>query len=792
MRVPTLIALSAASVAALPATDKIFKRQAAPNAPDAFGLAYTTPPVAANGGSWSAAFQRASEVTSQMTLTEKVSIVTGQNGRCVGNTGAVPRLNIPQICLQDGPTGPRPVDGHTQFPAGVTSAATWDRELIYERSRAMGQEFYDLGVHVALAPVTGGPLGRAPRNGRNWEGWYADPYATGEASYWSVKGLQDAGVQATSKHYLAYEQETSRNLYINKSLGGIPSLPSTGQLPISSNLDDATTHETYLWSFAEAVRAGTAGIMSAYNIVNGTHASANSDALNGLLKTELGFQGFVVSDWGGVWGTRETVIGGNDLDMPGNGFGGILGNFTGPRLEILVANGTVEESRLDDMVHRILTPYFALGQADKALPSVPFNAGSTPQAVTYRLVQKQSTVDLVRKIAEDGAVLLKNEGSLPLKAPPRIAIIGNDAGPPARGCGATGDACPIGSNWNGTLSDAGGSGYAEPNNLIDPLSAIQHRAAKDLSKVSWVLNDTDIVNAQATAARADVALVFANAWAAEVYDRPSLNLTGGGNALIEAVAAVNNNTIVVMHIPGPILVDAWIDHPNITAVVAPLLPGEQTGNALVSVLYGDVSPSGKLPFTIAKQESDYPPNTIIYQTEAENVAPQADFTEGNLIDYKWFDANNITPRFEFGFGLSYATFEYSNIRKDETFAFDTLAIQKTNEQFVGQQDGESLYDVLLTVNVDVKNTGEVVACEAAQLYVEFPAFANQPVRQLRGFDKIKQAAPGSTNTASFPIRRKDVATWDVVQQKWVVATEAVTFHVGASSRDLPLTITHTF
>lgn len=170
-----------------------------------------------------------------------------------------------------------------------------------------------------------------------------------------------------------------------------------------------------------------------------------------------------------------------------------------------------------------------------------------------------------------------------------------------------------------------------------------------------------------------------------------------------------------MHIPGPVLVDAWIDHPNITAVVAPLLPGEQTGNALVSVLYGDISPSGKLPFTIAKREEDYPPDTITYQSEAENLAPQADFTEGNFIDYKWFDANNITPRFEFGFGLSYSTFEYSNIRKNETFAFDSLAIQKTNEQFVGQQEGESLYDVLLSVQVDVQNTGEVVACEAAQL-----------------------------------------------------------------------------
>lgn len=229
--------------------------------------------------------------------------------------------------------------------------------------------------------------------------------------------------------------------------------------------------------------------------------------------------------------------------MPGKGFGGILGIFYDQELQDLVANGTIAESRLDDMIHRILTPYYALGQADKELPDVPFNAGFTPQDVSYRLVQKPSTVDLVRRIAEDGAVLLKNEGALPLKAPPRIAVIGNDAGPPTRSCPASGD-CAGGDNSNGTLSDAGGSGYSQPLNLIYPLMSIQQRGAKDSSKVTWMLNDTDITNAQATATGADVALVFVSAWAAEVYDRDNLDPSGGGNALIEAVAAVNNNTIV--------------------------------------------------------------------------------------------------------------------------------------------------------------------------------------------------------------------------------------------------------
>lgn len=246
----------------------------------------------------------------------------------------------------------------------------------------------------------------------------------------------------------------------------------------------------------------------------------------------------------GVWATQPSVYGGNDLDMPGNGFGGILGIFYGDELEELVNNGTISESRLDDQVNRIFTPYFASGQADKTLPDVPFNAGFIPTLdVEYRLVQKPSTLDLIRKIGEDGAVLLKNDGGLPLKAPARIAVIGNDAGPPERGCGATGDACPIG-NFNGTLSDAGGSGYSQPLNLIYPLMAIQERAAKDSTKLTWALNDTDIATAQATAAGADVALVFVSAWAAEGYDRSNLELTGEGNALIEAVAAVNNNTVV--------------------------------------------------------------------------------------------------------------------------------------------------------------------------------------------------------------------------------------------------------
>lgn len=195
-----------------------------------------------------------------------------------------------------------------------------------------------------------------------------------------------------------------------------------------------------------------------------------------------------------------------------------------------------------------------------------------------------------------------------------------------------------------------------------------------------------------------------------------------------------------MHIPGPTLVESWIDHPNITAVLAPLLPGEQTGPSLVSILSGQISPSGALPFTIAKSVSDYPPNTIFAKTQNETLDPQTYFTEGNLIDYKWFDQHNIEPRFAFGYGLSYSTFEYSNIRIGGGFEFDKHAIQKTNEKFAGQKDGESLYDVLATVEVDVKNTGSVVACEVAQLVS--PLFlAYESFNSFRPSDSTSSSPP---------------------------------------------------
>ncbi|CUA72730.1 beta-glucosidase [Rhizoctonia solani] len=741
-------------------------------------------PLADGGNAWKDAFAKAKQVVSQMTLEEKVNLTTGvgTSSVCAGNTGAVPRFNIPSLCLQDGPAGVRPADFASQFPAQVTVGATWDRELIYERAAALGAEFRGKGIHVALAPVTGGPLGRSPLGGRNWEGFSSDPYLSSVGSYLSVKGFQDKGVVATSKHYAVYEQETKRN----------PNSPSSAEhpLPISSDVDDATFHETYLPSFVEAVRAGTGAIMCCYNRINGSHGCEDDVSLNQILKGELDYQGYVMSDWFAHWTNEGAALGGMDMTMPGTGFWGV-------DLVAMVNNGTVPATRLDDMVHRILTPYYALGQ-DKGFPDVQYNTGgitgdsylSTNPGNTNVNVQADH-YKIIRKIGEDSATLLKNVrtngGGLPLKKSEFVAVFGQDAGANPDGllaCGSINQCATEHAN-NGTVSTGGGSGAAFAPYIVTPLEGIQSRTKADSTQVNWMLNDLDLATAKTNAIIADTSIVFTYSYQTEFVDRDNLTLWSNGDALINTVAAECNNTIVVIHSGQQVLMESWINNPNVTAVVFAYYPGQETGNAIASILYGEVNPSGKLPFTLAKSLSDYPPNGIYTENMAD---PHVVFEEGNLIDYRWFDAKNVTPRFEFGFGMSYTTFSYSGIKLQSTPGKPTDGVQLTKEPFDGKA---TLYDVAYTVTASVKNTGSVSGCEVAQLYLSYPASqTKQPVRSLRGFDKLC-LNKGQTKTATFKLRQKDHAVWDVVRQTWTIPKGVFTVYVGSSSRTLPLKTTFT-
>ncbi|PWN53015.1 putative beta-glucosidase [Violaceomyces palustris] len=751
-------------------------------------------PKATGGEAWADGFAKAQALIDQMTIEEKVNVTTGFSGKCVGFTGEVPRLNLTAICLQDGPLGVRPARRVSQFPAGVTVAATWDRDLIAKRAEAMADEFKNKGVNLWLGPVTGGPLGRAPRMGRNWEGWSPDEYLSGEASFLTVKHAQKNGLMTCSKHYIAYEQETFRNQYNNTEPYSV--FPANGQSPISSNVDDKTTHELYLWSFAEAVRAGTAAIMCSYNEVNGTHACEDDYSLNYLLKTELNFQAQVVSDWGGTWSNKASALGGLDVTMPGSAYGGKFGTFYGENLVNLVKAGKVPEERLNDMVLRVLGPTFAI-QDFENYPKPSFDVRDL--TLPTNNVRKDHH-KIIKTIGEESVTMLKNtrkngHGGLPLKKLEEIqsvAVIGDDAGPNPKGwtsCGQFGR-CEMDAP-NGTLTSGGGSGWGFPPYIVDPLAAIQNYVRDGGPDVNIHLDNWNLTNAETQASVSEVALVFVNAYATEGNDRQNLTLWGNGDELIKTVARNNNNTVVIVHSAGPVLMEEWIDHENVTAVLYAYYPGQEGGNSLPPILWGEKSPSGKLPFTVAKKESDFPPNTI---SDAPVRNPQADFTEKLLVDYKWFDAKNITPRYEFGYGLSYSNFTYGDeLRVESNYERDSTSVQKTAEKFSREviAEGESVYDIHLTASVEVTNSGDVKASEVVQLYVGFPESSNEPPRLLRGFEKLSLAS-GETGTAKFNLRRKDISVWNVRSQRWEVPEGDITFFVGSSSRDIRAKVTRNF
>ncbi|KAJ7857363.1 glycoside hydrolase superfamily, partial [Mycena leptocephala] len=634
-------------------------------------------PLVAGKADWASAVQRARAFVQGLTLPEKVNVTTGVDimGRCVGNTGTIPRIGWNGLCLEDSPLGVRFADFVSAFPAGINAAATWDVDLIKARGKAMGQEHRGKGVNVALGPMTN--MGRQAAAGRNWEGFGGDPFLAGVATAATIEGLQGVGVIATVKHYIANEQEHMR--------GG-----SEAAKIYSSNVDDKTLHEVYLWPFAEAVKAGVGSVMCSYNKINQTQACQNSKLINGVLKEELGFQGFIVSDWAAMINGVQPALAGLDMNMPG-----FLGYNVGPQndpdpatatnswwgaaLIEMVNNGSVPEARVDDMVIRTIAAWYKMGQ-DRGYPDVSFSQLTQATFLNGELVNEHINVQddhykLIREIGAASTILLKNTNrALPLKVKEikRIGIFGSDAGPHPVGPNGCSDGTRDHGCDEGTLAMGWGSGIAEFPYLIDPLAAITaHIQSIDPTIViEGVLDDFNTAHTGMVASLADTCIVFVNADSGESYltrggnagDRNNLTLWHGGDALITSVASVCANTIVVQHVVGPVLVESWIDHPNVTAVLHAGLPGQESGNALVDVLFADGSqstnPSGRLPYTIAKQRTDYAAD-ILYSSSM--TTPQITYDEGVNIDYRWFDLKGIAPRFEFGFGLSYTTFSYSGL-----------------------------------------------------------------------------------------------------------------------------------
>ncbi|CAF3457969.1 unnamed protein product [Fusarium graminearum] len=750
-------------------------------------------PEQAETGSWSVAVSKAKGLVAQLTLEEKVNLTAGGQTAtgCSGFIPGVPRLGFPGLCLADAGNGVRNTDYVSAFPAGIHVGASWNPELTYSRSYYMGSEAKTKGVNVLLGPVFG-PLGRVVEGGRNWEGFSNDPYLAGRLGHEAIAGIQNAGVIACGKHWLAQEQETHRL-----------AARATNAEAISSNVDDKTLHELYMWPFADAVHAGLASVMCSYNRANNSYACQNSKLLNGLLKGELGFQGFVVSDWGAQHSGMASALAGLDVAMPSS-------IVWGKNLTLGVNNGTIPESHVDGMATRILATWYQLNQDQPDFPT-PGHGLAKDLTAPHPIVDARnaSSKSTLWDGAVEGHVLVKNDNkTLPLKSDLKlVSLFGyshkapdkNNPEPVVEGAmfapwaiGAqSANITELNGGFlgnlnltysaiapNGTIISGGGSGAAAASWISSPFDALVSRARKDGTALFWDFESWDpSVNPTSQAC-----IVAGNAWASEGWDRPAI-YDDYTDSLINNVADKCANTIVVLHNAGARVVDGFISHPNVTAVIYAHLPGQDSGEALVSLLYGDENPSGRLPYTVARNETDYgitlKPDLTLAPHKFQHF-PQSDFSEGVFIDYRHFDAKNITPRYEFGFGLSYTTFEYTDLQVSgpgaQASEYPTGALTEG-----GRAD---LWDVVAVVSAKVSNTGDVDGKEVAQLYVGTPG-DDVPVRQLRGFKK-PSIKSGETVEVKFELTRRDLSVWNVVAQEWQLQRGDYNIFVGSSSRDLPL------
>ena len=754
--------------------------------------------VAKGSGDWADAYAKAHDLVSQMTLEEKNNITYGHASGttgCSGVSGSVSRLGFPGICFQDAASGVRGVDMVNSYSAGLHVGASWNRDLARERAHYMGAEFKRKGVNVALGPVVG-PVGRVAKGGRNWEGFGADPYLSGSLAAETVRGLQRS-VTACVKHLVANEQETNRN---------IPGLlVGSHNQSVSSNVDDKTMHELYLWGFQDSVKAGAGSVMCSYNRINNSYGCQNSKVMNGLLKTELGFQGFVVSDWFGQHTGIASANAGLDLVMPNSPY------WENDTLAIAVRNGSMPDFRLDDMATRIIAAWYKYAPLPNPGHGIPVSLLAPHAQVDARDPNSKPTI---LQSAVEGHVLVKNtNGALPLRQPKFLSLFGYDAIPPSmnnvdavsfggwamgysngltypNGAAVSNDTLAAmflsstdpnergpGVALNGTLFAGWGSGASTASYIDAPLHAFQRQAYENDIFLAWDFVSPDPRVNPAS----DFCIVFINEQSSEGWDRPYL-ADAYSDKLVGNVATKCSNTMVVIHNAGIRLVDQWIDNPNITAVIYAHIPGQDSGRALVEIMFGKQSPSGRLPYTVARKESDYGAllGPVVPEGTQDLNYPQSNFTEGVYIDYKAFISANITPRFEFGYGLTYTKFSYSDLKATVHSHVPLTYLPQDNT--VGEGGLQSLWDIVATVHCTVLNSGSIPAAEVAQLYVGIPG---GPSKVLRGFEK-KTIQPSRQKHFTFNLTRRDLSQWDVEKQAWGLQAGVYPIYVGKSVIDIQL------
>lgn len=656
------------------------------------------------------------KLISKMTLEEKASLCSGSDG---WHTQGIERLHIPAMRVSDGPHGLRKQKEGADnlgvqesipavcFPAGCALAASFDRELLRRIGRTLGEECQAEGVGVLLGP--GVNIKRSPLCGRNFEYYSEDPLVSSEMAASYIEGLQEKDVGACIKHFFANNQETRR-------------------FSASSELDERTAREIYLASFENAVKkAKPWSLMCAYNRINGTYAAENDRYLNGVLRDEWGFDGFVVSDWGAVNDRVPDLKAGTDLEMPP------VSERNDERIVRAVKNGELDEAVLDRAVERILKIVYR------------YMENRNGSAV----FEHEKDHETAKEAALESMVLLKNEGVLPLKKGEKIAVIGEFAEHP---------------RYQG-----GGSSHINPFRVESFMDCIRNeeeiRADVTYIQGFSISDDSPDSNlaAQAleAAGEADKVLIFAGLperYESEGYDRTDMRLPENQNQLILEIAKLNRKTAVVLQNGAPVEMP-WIA--SVSAVLETYLGGEAVGKAVKEILYGISNPCGRLPETFPLRVQDTPayPDTF---GEGDRVC----YREGIYVGYRYYDSREMEVLFPFGHGLSYTEYVYSNLRTD-------------SEEFNG--DGR------LTVSVDVTNTGERDGKEVVQLYVRPPRspMVSRPVHELKDFAKAALRS-GETKTVEFHLDKRSFSYFNTDIHDWMMESGEYILEVGKSSRNIIL------
>lgn len=713
--------------------------------------------------------EKITEIIAQMTLEEKVEML---HSKTIMSSEGVPRLGIQDIKYADGPFAVREeigdgfqplnwtTDSATYYPTGSALAATWSYDLSYDYGNALGTEARRRGKDIILGPAMN--IQRLPIGGRTYEYFSEDPALNAILAVGYTKGMQDAGTAACLKHYALNNQETNRG-------------------SVDVIIAERPMREIYLKAFEAAVKEGGAMcVMPAYNKVNGYYGSENNHLNNVILRGEWGFKGMTVSDWGGTHSTMGAALGGLNVQMTGD-------NYFGPALIDSVRAGKLNESVVDDKVREILRLRFAI----EAIPN--------DKANTVKISQKEQQ-QVAYNVAAKSIVLLKNEKEvLPIdtKKTKKIAVIGLNAT-------AT------------TASGGMGAGAKTPYE-ITPLQGLKNRIGNDVEiqyapayknymgmfagskantpEIAQTLDEAPdaklLAEAIAAARNADLVLFFAGTnkfIESEGIDRENILLPVSQDIIIAKLAEVNPNIVTVVVSGGPC--DLRVVEKKSNAIVQAWWNGLEGGHALADVLLGNISPSGRLPFTFPLKLEDSPAyalgnfskevvsdgdvfaaqfrHDIVGETEYdENVnSPKAHYSEGLLVGYRWFDTKNMPVLYPFGHGLSYASFDYANIQSDKS---------------------KYAADDVIKITFDVTNKGSMEADEVVQLYVRRPdATVEWPHKELKAFKRVTLGA-GNTQTITLEVPVAELRYWDEATNGWQLESGTIEVLVGTSSAKLPLT-----